>query len=177
MRRISVWLLLIASAVYGQQKTEDDTLVTVPKKYVSSQGLEHQSATEQTSKWVGIGREIGIATREGLNGVVDVSQKFGSTNVGHFVMFMVAWKIIGRDILGIVIGIPALAVGLCVWIWSFKRFFFGYRRLTMKDGKGGKTWDYAPPYKFDSDDARTGCAWAHVIVALALLISLIAIVV
>lgn len=145
-------LLISITAVCQNQ----DDLVTVPKKYVSAEGLNHTpEPVEQVSKWVGIGHEVGIATKEGLNSVVDVAEKFGATKVGTFVMVMIAWKIMGSQLLGVVLGIPIGIAGICLWIWAMKRFFFGYRVLAKKEGKV-KTYEDHPAYEFDSRDSRAG---------------------
>ncbi len=154
-------LFLFAGLMLAQ-----DEMVTVPKKYVSTEGLTHaktDSITNNISSWAGVGKEIGIATKEGLNAVVDVSEKFGTTNVGHFVMFMVAYKIIGHQILGIVLGIPLWIVGLCLWMWSFRKFFFGYKTVVKKEGKV-KEYEMIPPYKFNSGDAKVAAGIAHLAV-------------
>lgn len=134
-----------------------DEMVTVPKKYVSSEGMNHQGSESNVSKaaeWAGIGKEVGIATKEALNAVVDTSEKFGSTKVGTFVMIMVAWKIMAKDILAIIIGIPIWVVGLCIWIWAAKKFFFGYKVLDKQEGKT-KFYSQHEPYNFNSEDARS----------------------
>lgn len=162
-------ILLIASlavvAISAQTQTDQDKLVTVPQKYVSSEGLTHQ-VSASSSQWIGIGKEIGIATREGLESVVDVSTKFGGTNVGRFVMFMVAWKIIGRQAVGIVLGIPIWAVGVVLWVYSMKRFFWGVRSLTKVNADKSKEYQ-TKKYEFQEGEARTACGVAHVMAIVA----------
>ncbi len=145
-------LLLLALPVAAQQKDAGDEIVSVPKKYVSSEGLAHQDAG-QVNKWIGMGKEIGIATREGLNAVVDTSEKFGATRVGNFVMFLIAWKVMARELLGVVLGIPLLIAGISMWVWIAKRMFFGYRVLVRREGKVKTFADHAP-INFDSRDAK-----------------------
>ena len=64
---------------------------------------------------------------EGLAAVVDQAERFGTTKVGNFVMVMIAWKVIGKDMVGIILGIPILIAGICIWMWALRRFFIGYR--------------------------------------------------
>lgn len=162
----------------GLLNAQSDEVVTVPKKYVSSEGLNHVKEKENVeppevlNKWIGIGKEVGIATKEGLNSVVDVSEKFGTTNVGHFVMFMIAWRFFGSEIFHnifhIFIGIPLLVGGCLIWYWSLRRFFFS-RRVLIKQDKNAKTkeWSISPKYDFESNDTRTCCAVIHVILICA----------
>ena len=128
--------------------------------------MNHQAPAlvPEVSKYVGLGREIGVATREGLNAVVDTAEKFGNTKVGNFVLVMVAWRIMAKDVLGIVLGIPIFFVGLAVWFCLAKRMFFGYRVLATKEGMK-KTYTDHPAYEFETRDARS---WAGTFLGLAL---------
>ena len=155
--------LLFCAALCAAQTDDSEQLVTVPKRYVSTEGLNHQASQPAASQWIGVGREIGVATREGLNAVVDTAEKFGSTKVGTFVMVMIAWKIMAKDVLGIVLGIPLLLGGIALWMWAMKRLFFGYRVLAKHDGKVKEYADHAP-YKFAGDDSRTAVGVAALIV-------------
>lgn len=158
MKIIAACALLFAAAVpLFAQQDPGDKIVSVPTRYVSPEGLNHQQSPD-ASKWIGLGREIGTATREGLNAVVETAEKFGTTKVGTFVMVMIAWKIMAKDIIGIVLGVPLLIGGVCIWVWAAKRLFFGYRMLAEEEGRTKKYTDH-PPYKFSSGDARTatGC--------------------
>lgn len=160
-------ILLAVPVAYSQQETtsggDGNQIVSVPKKYVSAEGLNYQQQNptpeDRASKWVGIGKEIGEATKEGLNSVVDSADKFGSTKVGTFVMVMIAWKIMARDIVSIVLGVPLMLFGIFFWWMLMKRFFFGYQVLDRKEGRT-KFYKRQEPYTFKSSDARCGAVWA-----------------
>ena len=135
-------LFAFAPLVYAQNNTtttdDGDTPVTVPKKYVSPEGLNHQ-VEAKTSEWVGIGKEIGEATKEGLDSVVSSADKFGATRVGIFVMAMIAWKVIGHQLFGVILGIPIFIAGMAFWWQVMKRLFFGYQVLDKKEGRTRRT--------------------------------------
>ncbi len=152
MKRVLILLLLILpmwATETADRNTKDDVPITVPRKYVSSEGLSHE--VPLANNFIGIGREIGIATKEGLNAVVDVSERFGATNVGRFVMLMIAWRVMGHDLLRVIIGIPIWLGGVWFWVYLAKRFFFGYRVLKSHDAATKtKVYEDHPAYKFDS---------------------------
>lgn len=162
MKTLSVVLLVLMSVAAFAQ--DGDKLVTVPQKYVSAEGLQHQSGepTGELGTWANWGKEIGVATREALTAVVDQSERFGATKVGTFVMVMVAWRIMGKDLMGFVIGVPMLITVLCLWVWTVKRLFFGYKAVDTRTGWLGlqKTYKLIPPYKFSGDEARAFTAIA-----------------
>lgn len=175
MKKLALIVALTAIVALGQD-AKDDEVVSVPKRYVSPEGLSHQQEAG-VSKWIGIGREVGIATREGLTSVVDVSEKFGGTNVGRFVMVMVAWRIIGKDLTLIVFGVPLWLFGVWVWAWSMRRFFFGYRAVQSfnKETKE-KTFTQVAAYKFQGDEARCFCGVAHTFAIAIMVIILFAVI-
>jgi hypothetical protein len=71
----------------------------------------------QLSKFEGIGKETGVAIREGLLAVTDVANKFGETNVGQITIALIVWRIAGKDLINILIGF----VGLFVGIWFYRK--------------------------------------------------------
>jgi hypothetical protein len=160
-------LLLLSVAAFAQ---DGDELVTVPKKYVSEQGVQKARATQKldsVTSYAGIGKEIGTATREALMGVVDVSDKFSKTDVGRFVLVMVAYKIVGQKALAIVLGIPIFLFGVGIWMYLLKRFMMPYQVL-VKEDKTTKTKEYATQrFKFESGDAKSVVGVAFTIVICA----------
>jgi hypothetical protein len=166
-RLVSLCLACFVPLAFAQEKNEGDKLVTVPARYVSADGMKNQS-TAEVSKWVGVGREIGVATKEGLSAVVDEANRFGTTKVGTFVMVLVAWKIIGSDLVALVFGLPIYIAGVCVWMWSYRRFFMTGRVLVKYD-KAAKIKEYGtrPAYEFQNDEGRAGCAVMHLLSLIA----------
>jgi hypothetical protein len=82
--------------------------------------------------WVGVGGEIGTAVKEGLNAVVDVADKFSNTNVGKFTLTLVAWKIIGKDIARICLGL----IFFILMTWIFVKIYkntYSIRRVLVKN--------------------------------------------
>jgi hypothetical protein len=99
------------------------------------------SSAETASKWVGVGREVGQAINEGLLATVDAADKFSKTNVGLFTMIMIAYSIIGGDVLGIAVGLVIFLVLTIVLVWSYwkncttRKILVSYDKTTKL-----KTW-------------------------------------
>ena len=93
-----------------------------------------QKKLETYGDWVGVGGEIGSAVKEGLTAVVDVADKFGKTDVGKFTLVMVAWKVMGKDIVQITLGLLFFAVFTSVLIWITKRTLTSKKVLTSNPG-------------------------------------------
>lgn len=93
-----------------------------------------QKKIETYGNWVGVGGEIGNAVKEGLTAVVDVADKFGKTDVGKFTMTMVAWKVIGKDVVKIIIGLLFFITFTATLIYTFKRLTKEQRILIENPG-------------------------------------------
>lgn len=97
-----------------------------------------KSKLETYGNWVGVGGEIGTAVKEGLTAVVDVADKFGSTKVGKFTMIMIAYKIMGRDFIRIIIGLLFFTV-FVIFLFNYHKKNFTTRRIAIEDN-GWKFW-------------------------------------
>lgn len=90
-----------------------------------------EKKVEQFGDWVGVGGEVGSAIEEGLSAVVDVADKFGKTDVGKFTLVLVAWKVMGKDVIKILLGI--IFFGILVWVLNkFYRTAIIDRRVLIK---------------------------------------------
>jgi hypothetical protein len=175
MAVLAFLVLLLSAPAWAQ--SDGDQLVQVPKRYVSAEGLNHTQASPQVSeevqKWKEIGQGIGVTFKEALNSAVDAADRFGATKVGTFIMVMVAWRIIGKDLAGILLGIPFLIAGTFLFIYLLRRLFLGYR-VAKRAGFFTREYEEHAPYKFNSNDSRTVAAAlvgvAYCVFVLAMLI-------
>lgn len=68
-------------------------------------------AIDTLSKIGSLGKETGIAVREGLNAVVDVADKFSGTPVGLITIGLIIWNVVGSDLMLIVLGLFSMWMG------------------------------------------------------------------
>lgn len=115
-------------------KTSDLTVDQLAKIKAQQEIETLQKKLTTYGNWVGVGGEIGAAVKESLNGVVDVADKFGKTDVGRFTMIMVAWKVIGKDIVRMVLGFLLITVMSIFIIKSYKRTCTTHRVCTKSNG-------------------------------------------
>lgn len=100
----------------------------------SAQIAELQKKIDTYGKWIGVGGEIGTAVKEGLTAVVDVADKFGNTNVGKFTLTMIAWKVIGKDVVQIVLGLLFFGVLTFIIIKVYRRVVIPRKILIENPG-------------------------------------------
>ena len=161
MKRIFLLFMLSALSLNAQESSTN--LVSIPKEMLTEQQqklLESESEKQKNeaviekietySKFAGVGKEIGIAVREGLTAVVDVSEKFGKTDVGKFTMILIAWNIVGKDITKIFIGILFLII-FNFFVFKIYRSTFISHRI-RKTGHWWKFWESSEFQIVDSQD-------------------------
>jgi len=112
-----------------------DNLPPEVKKQVNAQIIDDAVTKkfETYGKWAGMGKEIGIAAREGLGAVKDVTLEVAETDLGKTVIWLIIWKVAGIDIVRIIIGLIVL---IFITIVVTKSYFqsFSTRRLIEKKG-------------------------------------------
>ena len=143
MKNLLVLLILCLITLQGIGQTDQPEKIVVNvtdltpdqvAKVKAQNELDQTSQKMQTlGKWAGYGKEVGVAIKEGLNAVVDVADKFGSTDVGKFTMYMIAWKIMGREAVAILLGSFILIIVTIVIFISFRRMY--PRKILMKGNR------------------------------------------
>ncbi len=119
--------------------------------------LKAKQQMENAGKYVRWGREIGVAMDEGLGALTRHSAEFAETELGHFAMFLIAWKVLAEDIYGVMrgitgvlVGVPFLIFGTCGIFWSYRKTIVPRRVLETKEGKK-KTYVVYEPLKSTKD--------------------------
>lgn len=102
---------LFVSVTFAQEE-----MVSVPKSQLTEQqkqALVVQDAKtgfETASKFVGLGREVGEAVNSGLSALTHHIDTISNTKVGKLTMFLIAYKVIGADVIQFVVGVPLLMI-------------------------------------------------------------------
>lgn len=146
MKRLFVFLMLISLIVVSccPSANAQTPAKPSPEQYLTADQLakyqsdlrvaELEKKLQTYGNWVGVGGEIGIAVREGLGAVVDVSEQFGKTDVGKFTMIMIAWKVMGKDVIKIFIGLVFLFAALLIAYKSMRKTILGFNRKVKGNG-------------------------------------------
>lgn len=82
---------------------------------------EAKQKVEAVSEYVGLGREIGEAVNGALGAVEDHVLSIASSDLGQTAIFIVSWKLLYKDIVGIMIGLILLTI-MCIWLWHSFRY-------------------------------------------------------
>ncbi len=108
------------------------------KELESKKQLEvMKNKIETYGKWVGMGKEVGIAINDSLSALTKQADDFSKTGVGKFTMFLVAYKVLGKEVMSAIIGIFLLFIWLFLYIWYIKKNTMtrSFLKEKQKDGK------------------------------------------
>ncbi len=149
--------------------TSDLTVDQLAKIKAEAEVKELSKKLETYGNWVGVGGEIGQAVKDGLTAVVDVADKFGNTNVGRFTMVMVAWKVMGKDIIQILLGLLFFITFVTTLILIFRRIVLPRKFLEVNPG----LFKYPKQYKIVTTELDSeGVTIVTVVFVIAFLLSI-----
>jgi len=148
-------MFLFSLTVFGQGQPSSDETVTLRKSDLPPELLtkiEKKEKIQEISRdlrvaqeWSGIGKEIGVAVNEGLKAVTEQTANFAKTDVGKMTMFLIAWKVMAKDIgmiasssLGFIVGVPLLIFANSFAVYYYRRTFIG--RRVVKNSIGWLWW-------------------------------------
>lgn len=163
--------LMLCGAAIAQQSSNDE-IVSIPKSKLTADQLQQiqqenlQKRIDTYGKWVGIGKEVGVAVNSSLEAITNQADHFSQTGVGKFTMVIVAWKVIGDQLIHVVGGLLEILIILPIWIWSYRKFCTSHRVLVKKEaGFWGAKEYHTTELESDGD-----VFWGHWIAAFFLLL-------
>lgn len=176
---LTVAMLCAATPIMAQQSQTSDDTVVVKKSDLTPEQLakvQQQNADasideriQRYGKWVGLGKEVGIAVNSSLGAITDQADHFSKTGVGKLTIALVVWKVLGDQAVHIMAGTVELLVFLPLWIWSYRKFCISHRVLVEKGPGffGQKKWQVVAPFSdrgYDEEelhDTTEMVLWVH----------------
>ena len=131
-------LIFSAGIVFAQTTIDGDEMISVPKSKIPANVLneiETNQKIETVGKYVGIGKEVGEAVNGSLSAITTNAEKFANTKAGKFTMFIVAWKVIGKNLIQLIVGILLAIMFYPTFFWSYFQNCRPRNILTKEDGK------------------------------------------
>jgi hypothetical protein len=131
-------LTAVAQTTYAK---EDLLKLGVTESQIAVLNAEKRTAEVMNvgSKWVGLGKEIGAAVNESLVALTKTAGDFSETKLGKFTMILVAYKIVGSDMLQVLFGLLWIAVVVAASFTIHWRYARDKRFLTKECfGENGK---------------------------------------
>ena len=103
-RLIFILMAMVCSVgMFGQSVTiSDDCLRNLPEE---TQRYVREHAVSNNDDDSSIGTEIGIAVNETFKAISDNTIKLAESSLGKSAIFMLSWKILYKDIIGLIVGL------------------------------------------------------------------------
>jgi len=156
-------LMLLAAPAFAQEET-----VSVPKSQLTEQQKAQfatKTVTQQGHEWIGLGKEIGEAFNSALGAVTTNLDAFSRTRVGNWLMFLLVWKIIGAELMRVIIGTGIFLIGTFLLTWSYYKTCMT-RSILLK-----KNPDKSKEYKIiNLDSDLDGRRFVHAVLQALLII-------
>jgi hypothetical protein len=107
------------------------------KTVVATQTAEQliDKRIERYGKWVGLGNEIGVAVNGCLQALNSELVKLSETKIGKIAIFLVIWKVLYQDVVGLLVGIPILIGWTILFIWVLRRCFMARVMTYIRQGE------------------------------------------
>lgn len=135
MKTFVVGLLLFAIPVFAQQQEKTYTLKESELTEQQKSQLQGRQITSDVHSWTGVGHEVGVAMKEGLSALNDEVNKFSESPAGKFTMFIIAYKVLGQDLMRVTIITPIWIAGFIYFMFIFYRNCVTHRMVSTKEGK------------------------------------------
>lgn len=145
-------ITLLVPVTLAQENKAEETIMV--KKSELPPGLltklEAQASFNETKEkitqygnWVGMGKEIGIAVNDGITAIKDQAISLSETKLGYYIMFLIAYKVIGTDLIQLAIGLPLMIALFIVFLWSYYKNCIP-RQVLVEEDKGKKVYKTFP---------------------------------
>lgn len=95
-------------------------------------------STENLSQYAELGQKYGIALSEVAKSIGVTVNDLAQTPVGKFMLVMVAYKVMGTDLLGVVGSVIWFTLMLPLWVYMFHRLVLSTRSIKETFGADGK---------------------------------------
>jgi hypothetical protein len=159
-------------------QTSEET-VTVPKSMLTEDQKKVIAVKEVTEKLkdaddvnmiMAYGKAVGVAIDDGLSAVVKHADAFGKTQVGQFTMFMIAFKIMGPDVIQVIVGVLIWLIFTLVILYIRRKLTSPVKKITERTGIFKKKYEISPsPHEIwtennnRSTDGPSPLTWTFII--------------
>jgi len=126
-------VLLLFNCLFAQQEktyTLKESQLTEQQKALA----QSEQSKQSVSSWVGVGKEVGVAMKEGLSALNEEVNKFSESPAGRFTMFIIAWKVMGGTALRAVVLLPLFIFGTIYFMFVFYRNCVNHRIVVKREG-------------------------------------------
>lgn len=117
----------------------DSAVIELKKKCVEVSKVQQAAPdVSDIAEYAELGKKYGIALSEVAKSIGTTVNELAQTPVGKFMLVMVAYKVMGEDLIGIVGGVVWFSTMIPLWIFMFYKLVFSTRKVVEKFNEAGK---------------------------------------
>ena len=156
---LAIVALVLAFAVPAAAQTGCDALevnglpesvvIELKKKCLDLAKPVTSISVDSMGEYAELGKKYGIALSEVAKSVGTTVNELAQTPVGKFMLVMVAYRVMGDDVIGVAGGVIWFATMIPIWIYMFHRLVFGTRRVRTRVRQDGETETDIEPIDFN----------------------------
>ena len=109
-----LFFLIILTPAFGQITLTKEQMEALPSNVVSALETVTKIDSISTNINKSWGHEIGVAVDEALSAVEEHATNIANSNLGHTVIFLVCWRFLFNDAIGLIVGI--ILLGCFIWL-------------------------------------------------------------
>lgn len=79
------------------------------------------AVTERMAEYAELGQKYGIALAATAKELGVAADDLLDTTVGKVGLVLIVWKVMGDDLLGVLVGVPYMIMGFLAWFYMFRR--------------------------------------------------------
>lgn len=137
-------------------------VIDIKKKCVELSSKTPAVNIESMSEYAELGKKYGIALSEVAKSVGTTVNELAQTPVGKFMLVMVAYNIMGTDLIGFGFGIVWFTVMIPIWLYMFNRFVLKNTKIRRFEHADGSVEIITDPIDLNSEVG--GMAFAMTII-------------
>lgn len=122
--------------------TSDTVIIEMKKKCLeltpNTGFINPISSSNELTEYAELGKKYGLAMVEVAKAVGTTVNELAQTPVGMFLLFLVAYQVMGNDLIGIFGGTIWFATMLPLWLYMLHRLILNNRTVTETYGENGK---------------------------------------
>ncbi len=116
----------------------ESTVIELKKKCIDMQNIKPAVSIDNLGEYAELGKKYGVALSEVAKSIGTTVNDLAKTPVGQFMLVMVAYKVMGNDLLGIVGSFLWFTTMIPLWIYMFHRMVLSTRGVRETLDHSGK---------------------------------------